>query len=377
MDLALTETQQMLKSSAREFLGQECQPALVRAMEEDERGYSPDLWQQMADLGWMGLVVPERYGGTGGDFLDLAVLLEEMGRALVPGPFFSTIVLGALIIQDGGSDAQKADLLTQICGGQLIMTLALTEASATFRPEGVQVEARQEDGDYAINGTKLFVPEAHVADVIIVAARTSSSSDAADGITLFLVPRSIPGLTATPLNTLGSDKLCEVVFDNVRLPASSVMREVGKGWTVVERALQRGAAAKCVEMLGGAEAVLEMTTEYVKQRVQFGRPIGTFQAIQHHSADIATDVECSRPMAYQAVSLLAEGLPAATQVSMAKAWVSDAYQRVCALAHQSHGAIGFTRDHNLQLYSRRARAQEVAFGNASFHRELVAQTLGL
>ena len=154
-----------------------------------------------------------------------------------------------------------------------------------------------------------------------------------------------------------------------------MLGEVGRGWPIIEMALQRAAAGKCAETLGGAEAVLEMTVEYAKQRVQFGRPIGTFQAVQHHCANIATDVECCRYIAYQAVWRLAEGLPAATEVSMAKAWVSEAYRRVCALSHQSHGAIGFTKEHNLQLYTRRARAQEVAFGDASFHREIVAQAL--
>ena len=375
MELGFDETQQMLKNSAREFLAQECQPTLVRAMEEDEKGYSPQLWRQMVDLGWTGLAFPEEYGGTGGSFMDLAVLLEEMGRALVPGPFFSTVILGGLTVLDAGSDAQKQDLLTRICQGQVIMTLALTEPSATFHPWGVQVQARSEGDDYIINGTKLFVPDAHVSNVMIVAARTSQSEDPRSSITAFLVPTDSQGIRATPLHTVASDKQCEVIFNDVRVPASQVLGEVGKGWPIIEMALQRAAAGKCAETLGGAEAVLEMTVEYAKQRVQFGRPIGTFQAVQHHCANIATDVECCRYIAYQAVWRLAEGLPAATEVSMAKAWVSEAYRRVCALSHQSHGAIGFTKEHNLQLYTRRARAQEVAFGDASFHREIVAQAL--
>ena len=375
MDLGLSETQQMLKSSAREFLAQECPLTLVRAMEEDEKGYSPQLWQQMVDLGWTGLAFPEEYGGTGGDFLDLAVLLEEMGRALVPGPFFSTTVLGGLTVLDAGNDAQRQDLLSMICQGELLATLALTEPSASFEPGGVQMEARRDGDGYVINGTKLFVPDAHVSNVMIVAARTSRGDDAESGITTFVVPTDSRGIKVTLLRTLASDKQCEVEFDGVTVPASGTLGDVDIGWTNIDRALQRAAAAKCMEMLGGAQAVLEMTVEYAKQRVQFGRPIGTFQAIQHHCADIATDVEGSRHMAYQAAWRLAEGLPAATEVSMAKAWVSEAYRRVCALAVQCHGAIGFTKEHDLQLYTRRARAQEVAFGDARFHRELVAQAL--
>ena len=377
MDLGLNETQQMLKNTAREFLSRECQPALVRAMEEDEKGYSPQMWHQMVDLGWTGLAFSEAYGGTDGTFLDLAILLEEMGRVLVPGPFFSTVVLGGLTVLDGGSEAQKGELLPRLCLGEGLMTLALTEPSATFQPWGVQVQARREGDEYLIKGTKLFVPDAHVSDVMIVVARTSQSEDASSGITAFLVPTHRPGVKTTLHRTLGSDKQCEVVFDDVRVPSSAVLGEVNRGWPIIERALQRAAAAKSAEMLGGAEAVLEMTVEYAKQRVQFGRPIGSFQAVQHHCANMATYVESSRYLAYQAVWRLAEGLPAGTEVSMAKAWVSEAYREVCARAHQSHGAVGFTKEHNLQLYTRRARAQEVAFGDASFHRELVAQALGI
>ena len=219
------------------------------------------------------------------------------------------------------------------------------------------------------------MPDAHVSDVMLLAARTSRTDDARTGITTFLVPTASRGIKTTLLHTLASDKQCEVVFNGVKVPTNGRLGEMDGGWALLERALERAAAAKCMEMLGGAEAVLEMTVEYAKHRVQFGRPIGSFQAVQHHCADIATEVECSRHMAYQAACRLAEGLPAATEVSIAKAWVSEAYRRVCALALQCHGAIGFTKEHNLQLYTRRARAQEVAFGDANFHREVVAQAL--
>ena len=304
-------------------------------------------------------------------------MLEEVGRALVPGPFFSTVVLGGLTVLHAGTDAQKRDLLPAICEGRIIMTLALTEPSATFRPRGIQIQARLEGDDYLINGTKLFVPDAHVCDIMVVAARTAQNGDADGGITTFLVPTDSVGITTTPLRTLGSDKQCEVSFNNVKVSSNGMLGELDRGWPILERTLQNAAAAKAVEMVGGAEAVLEMTVEYAKQRVQFGRPVGSFQAVQHHCANMATEVECSRVMAYQAVWRLVEGLPAAMEVSMAKAWVTAAYRRVCTLAHQSHGAIGFTKEHALQLYTRRARAQEVAFGDASFHRDLVAQALDI
>ena len=222
MDMGLTEIQQMLKSSAQEFLARECPATLVREMEEDERGYPDELWRQIAGLGWAGVPFPEQYGGTGGDFLDLAVLLEEMGRALAPTPYFSTVVLGGLTVLDAGSDAQKDDLLSRVTDGSSIMTLAVTEASATYEPWGVEATATPDGDGYALNGTKLFVPDAHVADVIIVAARTKSDGDPADGITLFLVPSGLPGIEISPIRIIGNERQFEVALDNVRVPSGSV-----------------------------------------------------------------------------------------------------------------------------------------------------------
>ena len=375
MDLGLTEVQQMLKSSAREFLSQECPLMLVRVMEEHELGVTEDLWRQISSLGWTGLAFPEQYGGTGGDFIDLAVLLEEMGRSLLPGPFFSTVILGGLTVLDAGTDAQKFDVLNKICSGQLRMTLALTEASATLEPWGVETTASREADAYRISGTKLFVPDAHVADLMVVAARTDTGPDPAAGITLFLVPGNSPGVSVSQLNSIALDRQCEVTLDNVTVLADAVLGEVNQGWPIIQRALQRAIAGKCLEMLGGADAVLDMTVEYAKQRTQFGRPVGTFQAVQHHCANMAIDVEGSRHIAYQAAWRISEGLPAKREVAMAKAWISGAYQRVCATAHQCHGAIGFTREHNLQLYTRRAKVQELSYGDVDSHRESVLQNL--
>ncbi len=375
MDMGLTEIQQMLKSSAQEFLGRECPTTLVREMEEDERGYPDELWRQMAGLGWAGVPFPEQYGGTGGDFLDLAVLLEEIGRFLAPSPYFSSVVLGGLTVLDAGSDAQKDDLLSRVCDGSGIMTLAVTEPTATFEAWGVETTATADGNGFALNGAKLFVPDAHVADVLIVAARTAQGGEPAEGITLFLVPARMEGLDISPIRIIGSERQFEVTLNNVRVPASSVLGEVNGGWAIAERAIQRAVAGQCITMLGGATAVLDMTVEYVKQRTQFGRPVGSFQAVQHHCAQMATDVEGCRGVAYQAAWQLAEGLPAQREVSIAKAWVSQAYRRVCATAHQCHGAIGFTKEHDLQLYTRRAKVQELGYGDANYHKELAMASI--
>ncbi len=376
MDLGLNEIQQMLKNSAQEFLSRECPLTLVREMEEDPRGYTDELWRQMVNLGWTSLVFPERYGGTGGDFLDLSVLLEETGRYLAPSPLFSTVVLGGLTVLDAGTDAQKDDILPRVCSGDLTMTMALNEASASYESWGVETAARREGGGYVIDGVKLFVPDAQAAGVILVVARTSAEDDPDKGITVFLVPSDSSGVTIDPLKSMGSERQDQVTLQGVNVPAEAVLGEVGEGWPVVSRALQRAIAGKCSEMVGGAGAVLDMTIDYATQRTQFGRPIGSFQAVQHHCANMATDVEGSRNIVRKAAWRVAEGGPADLEVSMAKAWVNDAYQRICNAAHQCHGAIGFTKEHDLQLYTRRAKAMELAYGDAHHHRELVLQNLG-
>jgi alkylation response protein AidB-like acyl-CoA dehydrogenase len=377
MDLGFDESQQMLKTSAREFLEQECPTSLVRAMEEDERGYTPELWSKIAELGWLGLTLPEQYGGLELSYFDLILILEEMGRAMLPGPFFSTVVLGAMTLMEAGSDALKQEHLPKVANGETILTMALTEPTATYEPAGVQTTAKADGSDYVLNGTKLFVPDAQIADAMIVVARTTESDDASQGITLFLVDANNPGITITPLKTISGDKQAEVEFKDALVPASAVVGEVDKGWDTVSRILDLAAIGKCAEMLGGADRVLEMTTEYVKERVQFGRPIGSFQAVQHHCANMATDVEGCRYVAYQAAWRVSERLPAEREVAIAKAWVSDAYRRVCALGHQSHGAIGFTKEYDLQLFTRRAKVAEVAYGDTDFHREQVAVGMGL
>ncbi len=374
MDLGLNETQQMLRTSAREFLEVECPTSYVRDMERDGRGYTPQFWDKLAGLGWLGLVFPEEYGGSGMGFVELAILLEEMGRVLMPGPYFSTVVMAGMTIWDAGSREQKREYLSGIASGRLIMTLALTEPSGRWDSEGVQTTARSSSDGYALNGVKLYAPNANVSDHVIVAARTGQGES---DISLFVVPSNADGLTVTPLATLASDKQSELILNNVCVPGSALLGELNGGWETVKKALAWGAVGKCAEMLGGAQQTLDMTVAYARRRIQFGRSIGSFQAIQHHAADMAVDVEGCRYITYQAAWTLAEGLPAEREVAMAKAWVSDAFHRVCMTAHQCHGAIGFTKEHDLQLYSRRAKAAELMFGDTEYHMEAVASAVGL
>ena len=377
MNLDFTEEQEMLKTSARDFLTNECPKTLVRELEEDEKGYSPDLWKKMAELGWMGLIIPEEYDGMEMQFLDLVILIEEMGRNIVPGPFFTTVVLGGQTILIGGSEEQKKELLPKLSNGELIMTMAITEPSASYGASGVNLKAQAQGDDYVLSGTKLFVENAHIADLIIVVARTKEGGKAEDGITLFLVDGKSAGLKAEIVPTIADDKLCEVTFNNVKVPKKNIIGAVDKGWPIAVKVREQAALAKCAEMLGGADAVLEMTVAYVKDRVQYGRPIGAFQVIQHFCSNMWISVDTSRNIIYETAWKISEGIPASMEVAAAKGWLNEAYKFVAERGVQCHGAIGTTRDHDMGLYYRRAMAADLAYGDTDFQRELVAQQIGL
>ena len=372
MDFTLSEEQEMLKTMARDFLTDKCPKKFVKEMEEDEKGYSPEMWAEMADLGWMGLVFPEKYGGSEMSFLDLSVLLEETGRACLPGPFFSTVVLGGLPIMDAGTDEQKQEYLPRIAGGEAIFTAALTEVGGGYDASSIQVRATAEGDNYVIEGTKLFVPDAAVADYIICPARTSE-----DGITVFIVDAKSEGISTKVLKTIANDKQCEVVFNKVKVPGANILGEPDKGWEIVRTIIEKSAIAKCCAMVGAMEAVLEMTVEYAKERKQYDQPIGAFQVIQHYCANMAIDVDASRYGTYQAAWMLSEGIPCHKEVAEAKSFINESFERFIALAHQIHGAIGVTIDHDLQYYTKRAKSAQLSYGGSDYHRETVAREMGL
>lgn len=377
MNFGFTEEQEKLRTAARDFLEKECPSSLVREMEKDEKGYSPELWHKIAELGWLGLPFPQKYGGSGKTFLDLVILLEEMGRVLFPGPFVPTVVCCGLPILSAGTEEQKEESLPRIVKGEFIFTLALTEPNGRYDAQGIEASATTDGDDCIINGTKLFTPYANVADYLLCAARTSTRKNREEGITIFLVNAHLPGIAVTVLDTIASDKQCEVIFNNVRVPKESILGKLDRGWKVMESVQERAATAECALMIGGAQKVLEMTVNYSKERIQYGRPIGSFQVFQHRCADMLIEIDGAKFATYQAAWRLSEGLPSTMQVSVAKAWVNQVYQKVCTDGAHLHGGIGFTWEHDIQLYLRRAKAAEVAFGDTDFHQDIVAQQMGI
>ena len=369
MDFGFSEEQELLRQSAADFLSKECPMTYVRQMMEDERGYAEELWKTMAGLGWMGLIYPEEFGGSGLTLVDLVVVLEEMGKVALPGPFFSTVALGGLTILEAGSSEQKHRVLPGIVAGKTKATLALLEENARWDEKGVNLPAEKSGNGYRLSGVKLFVPDAHVAELLVCAARTT------EGISLFLIERQHPGVSVRLLKTMDQTrKLCEVTLDKVQVGAEAVVGTPGQGWEVLSRIIDCSKVALCAEMCGGAQKVLDMSVEYAKIREQFGRPIGSFQAIQHKCANMLVQVESAKSATYYAAWAVAHDTPdVPLAAAMAKAYCSDAYRQVSAEGIQVHGGIGFTWEHDLHIYFKRAKGSEVTFGDATWNRELVAR----
>jgi alkylation response protein AidB-like acyl-CoA dehydrogenase len=346
---------------------------------EEPAGVTDDFWAKLAEQGWLGLIYPEEHGGSGLGFVDLTVLMEEMGRVVMPGPFFSTMLLGGLAIREAGSAAQKKEWLTRIALGRAKTALAWTEPSARWDAAGVTCAARETKDGFVLNGTKLFVLDAHLADVLVVVVRTNEGRTPEEGTSLLLVPKGTRGVEVKLLPTMDQTrKLCEVSFKDAAVPADALMGPKGGAWPPLARVVERATVALCAEMCGGAQRVLDMTTDYAKIRIAFGKPIGTYQGVKHKAADMLVDVENAKSLTYYAAWAVDENAPeAALAASMAKAYVTDAYRKVAGAGIQLHGGIGFTWEHDLHLYFKRAKSSEFTFGDATYHRERVAQLINL
>ena len=364
----LSEEQRILQQSARKFFGRECPSERVRELMETETAVDDALWRGLAEQGFIGMTLPEEYGGLGVGLVELAVVAEEMGRACVPGPFLSTLWAAALIAE-AGNDEQCRRYLQPIAEGGATATVALLERAASWDPAAVQFAAEADSDGIRLTGQKLFVGDAAAADHVICAARTGGD------LVLAVVPAKASGMTTTAMPAIDrTRKLYKIDFDGIRVPAENVLAVGQAAQAALERSMQIATVAVCAELVGIMNWVLETTVEYAKTREQFGRPIGTYQAVQHQCADMLLFAESARSAAYFAAWALSENDEAASRaVAIAKAYCSDAGREVGNRGVQVHGGIGFTWEHNMHLYYRRAKADEILFGDATFHRERVAR----
>ncbi|MBK9314173.1 MAG: acyl-CoA/acyl-ACP dehydrogenase [Acidobacteria bacterium] len=368
MDFDLSKPQKLLQQSARDFFVRACPPEKVREMMASGAAFDDALWREMADQGWTGLIIPEEFGGLGLTLVDLIAVVEEMGRASLPGPFISTLWAAALIDR-AGSEGQRKQYLDPISMGDLKATVALLEESADWDPDAVQLRADRDGREFRISGRKDFVNDAAVADLIIVVARSG------EDLVLLPVDRNTPGISIIETPAIDATrKLYSIEFDNVSLPESSALAYNTRVREALDASTETAMIALCAEMLGGMEWTLATTVEYAKTRQQFDKPIGTYQAVQHQCADMFLMIESARSAIYFAAWALSENDPGARlAVSVAKAYCSDAAREVGNRGVQVHGGIGFTWEHNLQLYYKRAKASEIMFGDANYHRDVIAR----
>jgi alkylation response protein AidB-like acyl-CoA dehydrogenase len=373
---SFSDEQEELRQTVRRFLEDRSPPGEVRRLMETPEGCDRDVWRQLCgELGLAAVHIPEEYGGQGFSFAELGIVLEEAGRALLCAPYFASIALAANAILNAATETRKKELLPGLASGETIATLALAEPDGRWDAAGVALTAAPADGAFRLDGTKSFVLDGHTADLIVVAARQPGSSGE-DGLSFFTVPGDAGGLERRLLSTVDATrKQARLEFRGVR---AEPLGELGAGAPALARTLDQAAIALANEMVGGAQKVLEATVDYAKVRVQFGRPIGSFQAIKHRCADLLLDVELAKSAAYYAAAAAAEGdeeLPALA--SLAKSFCSDAYLKAAAENIQLHGGVGFTWEDDAHLYFKRAKSSEVFLGDPTYHRELLAQRLGV
>jgi len=371
MDLDFNKEQEMLRKSVAEFLAKECPFETVKELEDSEQGYSSGLWKKMANLGWMEACFPEEYGGYGESFFDVIILMEEMGKKAFPSPFFSTVILCGQTLMAGSSEEQKKDLLKKIATGKLIMALALQEIDASYSFSDITMPAELSGDQYVLNGTKMFVQNANIADTLIVAARTG------EGVSLFLIDAKASGIACTKLEGIAKDNMCQVDFKDVKVSVGDLIGNAGQGEEILEAMSQKAIVAKCAEMLGGAQESIDMTNAYAKQRIAYDTPIGGFQIIQHYLADMKIAYETCLNYMYRIAWMVDQGLETALETSALKAEVNTQYKFITERSVQIHGGIGTTREFDIGLFYRRAKASEYVLGDSDFHCGKVAEAAGL
>ena len=370
MDLDFTSEEEMLRDSAARFLSTECPYERVKEIEESAEGYDPKLWQQVIELGWTGLLFPEEYGGYGGQFMDLVIIMEEMGKMVFPSPFFSTIVQCGLAILEGGTEEQKVDLLGKISEGSLIMALAQYEDDGSWEPASLSMKADPQGDDYVLNGTKMFVMDANIADSLIVAAHAGDK-----GLSLFVVDTKADGITINKMPTISMDNTCEVLFADVKVSGDSVLGEPGNGIETLEKMTSKAMVAKAAQMIGGARVCIDITADYAREREQYGKPIGGYQIIQHYMANMLLTYDTTSNYLYRVTSMVDEGQAFDIDAMALKAAANEAFDFIAERSVQIHGGIGTTREANIGLFYRRSKSYESILGGTAYHFEKIADKI--
>lgn len=366
MDMDFTPEQDLLRESVRRACARHAGLDVVRKMENDPVGYPPALWQQLGELGLLGLTIPEKWGGSGMSLLDGAVVYEELGRALAPSPHFVSSVMAGAVLTDAGSDAQREEWLPRIASGEVVLTTAWLEPDGGFGPDGVQLRAVPADGGWQLTGTKRHVPFARAAERLLVLARTP------DGLGLFLVDPQSTGVTVEQQLSVASDTQFRISFRDVAVGSDALVGNGADGWQVWHDALLEGVVLLAAQAVGGARRALEMTVEYAATREQFDKPLGAFQSISHYLADAATAVDGAQTLVWQAAWAGSEGHSLARLAPMAKLFACRTYREVTAMAQQVFGGVGFTLEFDVQLYFRRAKALQLSWWDTRYLEELVA-----
>ncbi|MBM3526888.1 MAG: acyl-CoA dehydrogenase [Alphaproteobacteria bacterium] len=372
MDITLNEDHVMLRDTALSFAQGALTKARIRELETTEHGFDTGVWQEMTQMGWAAACFPEKYGGAEASLFELALIVEALGNGAVPSPIFSTVIESGFLLLDAASAPQKDEWLQRIAEGEALLTVALMEANGGLRPQDVKAAIVRAGNGFRIDGTKAFVRDAGAADGIISLVR---SGERPEDLTLALVPKDAKGVSMRRMPAAGGEALWEVAFNGVEVNADAIVSEMGGAWPWATRLLLRGAAFKSAELVGIGGAALDLTVEYAKQRVQFGKPIGSFQGVQHHCAEMYRDLEVSRLLSWQASSSMGAGLAGEREVAMAKAKASQCIPALTRTAHQIHGAIAYYRDYPLELYYHRALAAQAAYGDAAYHRRTLARLL--
>ncbi len=375
LDLALNESEEMLKKAALDFMRRDAPKEVIQTIQETDTGYTKELWKKGVGMGWLGIIIPEQYGGTENPLTSAGVLFEALGTGPLPGPYFSSGILGSSIIIEAGNEEQKQSILPAVAEGEQILTLALTEPEYSWEPGAVQTTAESKNGDFVLNGLKLFTMDAQAATHLIVVARTGKGTDPSKEVSLFMVDTKSKGVSVRRLSGFLAGRTFEVKLDSVKIPRSAMLGSKGRGWSALKQAIVRSIPVLCAYKVGGCQAVVEMTLEYSRTRIQFGQPIGRFQRVQDMIIEMVNHADAARWTTYECLWKLDTQRPAEESIHLAKAVSSEAYWEACTLAHRVFSGISYSKEHPVSFHTRASRQLYHYLGEPSYHRQQLAKLL--